>query len=111
MIWGGNTMLIDCIVGLVCAGLLLFMCWSLKGLMLRPVRKGENSALKIRLTTFGAEPQLESILDGLVWLRENGTLTAEIEIIANSPNEEVRIIGKTYAERRRYITFCEPGDC
>ena len=48
-------MLIDCIVGLVCAGLLLFMYWSLKGLMLRPVRKGENSALKIRLTTFGAE--------------------------------------------------------
>ena len=46
-----------------------------------------------------------------MWLRENGTLTAEIEIIANSPNEEVRTIGKTYAERRRYITFCEPGDC
>lgn len=104
-------MLIDCIVGLICAVILLFMCWSLKGLMLRPVSKGNNSTLKIVVETFGDEPKLESILDGLVWLRENGTLNAAVEVIANSPDGNIVKIGRTYAEKRQYISFYEAGDC
>ena len=62
------------------AGVVLLI-WYVRGVMLTPVRRGKGQRMRIALEISGPAPELESTVDGLLWLIANGTLWGEIEII------------------------------
>ena len=67
--------------GAILAALLLALCWRLRGAMLTPVRSGAHIRTQIVLWVDGAAPSLEQTVNGLVWLRANDTLRAEVVVI------------------------------
>ena len=94
-------------VGFVIAAILLLIIWALKGVLLTPVRTGDSTDIVIDLLLHGDEPALEQTLRGLLWLRENGTLKANIRIIAHEPDEETRHIARHYEVEYRCIYYTE----
>lgn len=57
-------------VGFAAAAVLWLIIWSVKGLLLTPVRLGRNTDADIVLHIRGAEPTIEYTLRSLMWLRE-----------------------------------------
>lgn len=87
------------------AALILFFIWALRGALLMPVRLGKRSALCLCLRVTGAEPALEETLDGLLWLRENGTLRGEIVLEDAGMDEETRQIAALAARRHACVSL------
>lgn len=87
------------LLSLVSAALIIFLVWWARGAMLTPISLGKQSKLTITLIVHGYEPALEETLDGLVWLRDNGTLRGEIVLIDDGMDEETRQIAML-SERR-----------
>lgn len=94
-------------VGLVIAAILLLIIWALKGVLLTPVKTGDSTDMEIELRLRGPEPALEQTLRGLLWLRENGTLKANIHIISREPDEVTRHIARHYEAEYRCIYYTE----
>lgn len=95
------------IVGFFAAGLLWLMVWSVKGLMLTPVKLGKSTTARLTLNVCGSEPMLEYTLRSLVWLRENGTLRAEIIVAASMPDDETRSIAERFCSQYRFVNYTE----
>ena len=76
--------------GFAAAVLLWLIIWSVKGLLLTPVKFGGSTRASITLSVDGPEPELEYTLRSLIWLRENGTLKADIGIVAIAPDDTTR---------------------
>lgn len=96
-------------VGFASAAVLWLIIWSIKGLLLTPVRLGKNTAARIILRINGAEPALEYTLRSLIWLRENGTFKADMLITAHEPDELTRGIAKRFQAQYRCIEYTEDG--
>ncbi len=94
-------------VGFVIAAILMLIIWALKGVLLTPVKTGDSTDIEIELRLRGSEPALEQTLRGLLWLRENGTLKANIRIIAHEPDEVIRHIARHYEAEYRCIYYTE----
>ena len=94
-------------VGFVIAAILMLIIWTLKGMLLTPVKTGDSTDMEIELRLRGPEPALEQTLRGLLWLRENGTLKANIHIIAREPDEVTRHIARHYEAEYRCIYYTE----
>ena len=103
-------MLVDFIVGLAIATILLIMLWALKGLLLTPIVSGENTDISIELRVTGGEPKLEQTIKGFVWLRDNGTLRANLRIDTQHADVSAKHIAETYAEKYAYITLSKDGE-
>lgn len=103
-------MAVNFIVGFAIAAILLIFLWSIKGLLLTPISGGKNTQISVDLVVIGSEPKLEQSLRGIVWLRENGTLKANIRINAESTDAATRHIARTYADKYGFITFSEDGE-
>ena len=103
-------MLVDFIVGLSLAAVLLIMLWALKGLLLTPITSGENTSISIELTVRDSEPKLEQTIKGFVWLRDNGTLRANLRIDACNADSAAKHIAESYAEKYGYITLSKDGE-
>lgn len=59
---------------------LWFLCWWLRGVMVTPVKPGQNERLQLTVFVSGAAPTLEQTVDAILWLRANGTLPVELLI-------------------------------
>lgn len=94
-------------IGFIVAAILMLIIWALKGVLLTPVKTGGGTDIEIDLRISGAEPSLEQTLRGLLWLRENGTLKANIRIIAHEPDELTRHIARHYEAEYRCIYYTE----
>ena len=92
------------------AGAVMFVLWGLRGVMLTPVRVGRNSRLTMVLTVTGDEPQLESGVDALLWLRANGTLPGRIVLVDGGMNEETRAAAELLARGHGDVTFLRGGE-
>ena len=103
-------MLVDFIVGLSLAAILLIMLWALKGLLLTPITSGENTSISIELTVCDSEPKLEQTIKGFVWLRDNGTLKANLYIDTHDADAATAHIAEAYAEKYGYITLSKDGE-
>lgn len=93
--------------GFAAVAVLWLIVWSAKGLLLTPVRLGKHTEAEIRLRLRGSEPMLEYMLRSLIWLRENGTLRAEIRIIATEPDELTATVGRRFERQYRGISYTE----
>lgn len=80
----------------ISALIMLFM-WLLRGIMLTPVRVGRNARIETRLYLTGSCPELEETIDALLWLRQNGTLRAEITVVDAGTDEATRDIAEILA--------------
>ncbi len=94
-------------VGFASAAVLWLIIWSVKGLLLTPVRLGRSSDAAVVLNIRGAEPLAEYTLRSLIWLRENGTLRADIIIKADNIDEETRSVLRRFAAQYRCIDYTE----
>ena len=74
-------MLLKLAIGAILAAGLLAFCWRLRGVMLTPVRSGAHIRTQIILWVDGAAPSLEQTVNGLTWLRANGTQPGEVVIV------------------------------
>lgn len=89
---------------------LVSLYWILHGLMLLPVKAGDNSNLVIRINVTGECKELEHMLKGLIWLRDNGTLKSEIEIDAVNPDNSLRLVALAFTKDYQFISYNEIGD-
>lgn len=103
-------MLNNYIVAIVVSLGLVSLYWILHGLVLFPVKAGENTELKLVLCVSGEAKDLEHTLRGLIWLRENGTLKADIEIHASEPALSTRLVGEAFSRDHHYIFYKETGE-
>lgn len=100
-------MFIKILAGLFAAAVVLLLLWSLRGVMLIPVKTGRNTEAELTLRISGSDEMLQQTLEGLLWLRDNGTLRAHIHIIAENPDDDLRHIARSYAEERKCISYTE----
>lgn len=103
-------MLVDFIVGLAIAAILFIMFWALKGLLLTPIMSGDNTHISVELTVTESEPKLEQTIKGFVWLRENGTLRANLRINAQNADAATKHVAQAYADKYGYITLSNDGE-
>lgn len=103
-------MAVNLMVGLALALGIVLLIWSIRGLMLTPVKGSDTLELTTLVTINGTEPGLEQCLEGLIWLRENGTVRADIRIEASGLDEASRHICRSYAKDYRFISFTEHGE-
>ncbi|MCD8255547.1 MAG: hypothetical protein LUC36_08430 [Oscillospiraceae bacterium] len=54
--------------------------WLARGRLLLPVRSGAGEKISVVVSVTGSAPELENTVRGLLWLRGNGTLRAEIVV-------------------------------
>ena len=79
------------------AALVLLLAWAARGLLLTPVRAGENTRVVVRLDVSGADAALESALGALMWMDANGTLRCEIEVRDMGMDEATRSVAEALA--------------
>lgn len=94
-------------VGFAAAAILWLIIWSVKGLLLTPVRLGKNTAAEIVIEVRGAEPTIEYTLRSLMWLRENGTLRADIVVKSYDVDDETRGVLRRFQSQYRYVNYTE----
>lgn len=83
-------MLLKILFAVAAAAVLILVLWLLRGVMLTPVRTGKNQQLSVVLTVSGSSPELENTVDGLMWLRQNGTLHAQLVVRDAGMDRETR---------------------
>ena len=72
----------------------VLLLWVIRGAALTPVRPGKHESLAVVLTVTGADPGLEHTVDGLLWLRQNGTLRARLLVRDAGMDGETRHVAK-----------------
>lgn len=73
----------------VAAGLWLLLWW-LRGMMLLPLRLGNNQQLDLVLTVSGKSEELEHTVQSLQWLLENGTLRGQLVLRDAGMDDQTR---------------------
>ena len=84
--------------------------WILHGLLLFPIKPGENTELTVQLTVDGECRDLEHMLKGLVWLRDNGTLKADINIILRACDDSAKNVAAAFSRDYPFISYNEFGE-
>lgn len=87
------------------AAAVLWLCWKVRGVMLTPVRRGQNQTLRLVLHVSGASPELEETVDGLLWLIGDGVLPGTVELLDDGMDEETREIARRMARGQRNVTL------
>lgn len=101
-------MLIKILAAFGAAAAVMLVLWALRGIMLTPVRIGKNAELELLIRVSGPCPELEDMLDALMWLRQNGTLSAAVRVIDRGMDCETEAMARLM-ERRGIITL-ETGE-
>ena len=93
----------------VFASLVLLLVWRLKGLLLTPVRVGENMNISVRVEVSGAADTLEAALAALLWLRADGVLPCEIELLDLGMDAETLSVAEAF-ERSGSVKLIREGN-
>ncbi len=73
----------EIILAAVITAAILLSLWAVRGISLLPVETGEGVILESRVRATGDGDGLENTVEGLMWLRDNGTLRGNIVISDN----------------------------
>lgn len=94
-------MLFSAVAALLLAAALLLLIYRLRACALLPVRRSDTETLTVTLRSSGDDPSLESTVNALLWLRENGTLPASVVIEDGGMSEQAlhraRLLEKKHA--------------
>ena len=86
----------------------LFLLWSIKGWLLRPVIGGKNACLTVTVSVKGAARGLEQTVSGLKWLRKNGSLRADILIVDEGLEPEAAELARLLSEDDMSVQVYSP---
>ena len=75
----------------------------LRASALLPVRPGRAQTLTVTIRSRGDDPALESTVNALLWLRENGTLPAEIVIEDGGMSAETRLLARLLEKKHACV--------
>ena len=84
---------------------IMSLLWFLRGLLLTPVRPGENERLYIVLHVSGPTPALEQTVDSLLWLIEDGVLPAELALEDGGMDDDPRRTAQLLVRRHTKVTL------
>ena len=96
----------------LCALLILGFAWLLRMLgcaLLTPVRSSRDAQLTLVIRARGDAPELEQLLRGIRWLREGGTLVADVLLIDCGLTDEARRRAELL-ERSDAARICTPAE-
>lgn len=103
-------MFVRILIAALIAAAIIIALWALRGFLLMPMKLGESTSLFVKLRVEGPEPRLEQTLDGLLWLRENGTLPADIIIEDCGMDSATREVARLAANSRERVSLCRHGE-
>ena len=93
----------------LCVLLILGFAWLLRmlsGALLTPVRSGRDTRITLVVQARGDAPELENLLRGIQWLRESGTLMADVLLVDCGLTEEAAALAERLARRRGDLKLC-----
>ncbi|NLH01761.1 MAG: hypothetical protein GX488_07690 [Clostridiales bacterium] len=99
----------------VLTAFLLSLCfitllWTLKGLLLRPVKAGKSPSMTVIIAAGKDSRNLEREVRGLRWLREDGRLYADILIVDTGMDSETARIAESLSKSTPWVTICRPDE-
>ena len=93
----------------LCALLILGFAWLLRMLgcaLLTPVRSSRDARLTLVIRARGDAPELEQLLRGIRWLRESGTLMADVLLVDCGLTEEAAALAERLARQCEDLKLC-----
>lgn len=97
------------LVGAAFSVLLVLIIWCIRGLVLLPV-KSRNISMTMMLNVSENSSDLENVLQGLLWLRANGTLHCTILLDAENPDESTDYIARSYCKTEKQFIYMINGE-
>ena len=67
-----------------------WLLWMLGCALLTPVRSGRDTRITLVVQARGDAPELENLLCGIRWLRESGTLMADVLLVDCGLTDDAR---------------------
>ena len=92
-------MLLKLLAAGIAAAVMLVIMWLVRGAMLTPVPIGKNARAEVRLHVSGSCPELEQSVDAIAWLRENGTLRANVTVCDEGMDAQTRLAAELLAKK------------
>lgn len=93
----------------LCALLILGFAWLLRMLgctLLTPVRSSREAQLTLVIRACGNAPELEQLLRGIRWLREGGTLVADVLLVDCGMTDAARALCERAARQCEDLKLC-----
>ena len=97
----------------LCALLILGFAWLLRMLgcaLLTPVRSGRDTRITLVVWARGDAPELENLLRGIRWLRESGTLMADVLLVDCCLTDDAAALCERAARRCEDLKLCNTED-
>lgn len=94
----------------LCALLILGFAWLLRMLgcaLLTPVRSSRDARLTLVIRARGDAPELEQLLRGIRWLRESGTLMADVLLVDCGLTDDAAALCERAARRCEDLKVCK----
>lgn len=83
-----------------------WLLWMLSGVLLTPVRSGRDTRITLVVQARGDAPELENLLRGIRWLRESGTLMADVLLVDCGLTEEAAALAERLARQCEDLKLC-----
>lgn len=83
-----------------------WLLWMLGCALLTPVRSGRDTRITLVVQARGDAPELENLLRGIRWLRESGTLTADVLLVDCGLTDDARALCERAAWQREDLKLC-----
>ena len=99
----------DIVIAVVMCLALAAVIWSLKGLLLTPVRRRERADVFAVIVARGDAQGLEQAVRGLMWLQDSGRAQMGIIIADSGMDDEARRRAELLAEKNGAVV-CAAGD-
>lgn len=93
----------------LCALLILGFAWLLRMLgcaLLTPVRSSREAQLTLVIRARGDAPELEQLLRGIRWLREGGTLVADVLLVDCGLTDAARALCERAVRQCEDLKLC-----
>lgn len=84
-----------------------WLLWMLTGALLTPVRSGRGTRITLVVRARGDAPELENLLRGALWLRDSGTVAADILLVDCGLTEEAAELVERLARRCGDLKLCK----
>lgn len=83
-----------------------WLLWMLGCALLTPVRSGRDTRITLVVQARGDAPELENLLRGIRWLRESGTLMADVLLVDCGLTEEATALAERLARQCEDLKLC-----
>ena len=84
-----------------------WLLWMLGCALLTPVRSGRDTRITLVVQARGDAPELEQLLRGIRWLRESGTLMADVLLVDCGLTDDAAALCERATRRCEDLKVCK----